>query len=462
MSALIILFVGAIITLFTGVYGKRNALPWLAGLTLSGGLGATIYDFFQPEIKGFTGMLSFDRYSMVFTASILLVSLLIVVLSKYSFRKLKENLGDHYGLMLFSLCGAICMVSYEHLVMLFLGIEILSIPLYVLAGSKKKDPASNEAALKYFIMGAFATSVLLLGIVLVYGASGSFSLEGIGLYLLNHPAEVPAFFKVGVLLMMIGLCFKVGAAPFHFWTPDVYQGSPTTITLFMATAVKTSAFAAFFLLFNRIFSIVPDTWVISLVVISGTTMLLGNIMAVRQTDLKRIMAYSSISHAGFMLMAVISLRNGAASVLWMYTLAYSLASVAAFSVLILAQEQKGSTALAAFKGLGKWHPVMGAVVAVSLLSMAGIPPTGGFFAKYFLFILNIQANLGLVIVAIIASAISVYYYLRVIGVYFFEQPEEGDTALMVPVSYRVVHAISVLGIFLVAIFAERALALLLF
>ena len=421
-----------------------------------------MYDFMQPEVAGFAGMMNFDRFALSFTATILFVTLLIVILSHYSFRHLTDKLGDHYGLMLLSLCGAICLVSYEHLVILFLGIEILSIPLYVLAGSRKHDPMSNEAGLKYFIMGAFATCILLLGIALVYGATGSFTLENIGLFLLNHPAEVPDFFKAGVLLMMVGLCFKVGAAPFHFWAPDVYQGSPSTITLFMATAVKTAAFAAFFLLFNKIFIIVSGMWVDSLLVIAGATMLLGNIMAVRQTDFKRMLAYSSISHAGFMLMAIVAMRNGAASVLWMYTLAYGLASVTAFSVLILVQEQRGSTALSALKGTGKWYPILGISMAVGLLSMAGVPPTGGFFAKYFLFILNVQSHLWLVVVAIIASAISVYYYLRVIGTQYFEQADEDAVALQIPIAYRVVQVLAIAGIFLLAIFAERALALLLF
>jgi len=462
MKALIIIFAGAIITLFAGVFGQRKALPWLAGLTTIAALAATIADLLTPHQEaGFPGMMSFDTYSLAFTAVLLLTAALIILLSGYSFRNIGDHLGDHYGLILFSLCGAICMVSYDHLVMLFLGIEILSIPMYVLAGSRKNDLQSNEASLKYFIMGAFTTGILLLGITLIYGATGSFSLEGIGLAILNGRDVLPPFFKVGVLLFMVGLSFKVSAVPFHFWAPDVYQGSPSTITLYMSTVVKVAAFAAFFRIFNQVFSVSPDIWQETLMVISGATMLLANIMATRQADLKRLLAYSSISHAGFMLMAIVSLRNGGASVLWMYAIAYSLASVAVFSVLIPVQEQTGQTALSSFRGLGKKQPLLAAVVAIALFSMAGIPPTGGFFAKYFMIVLNFQPHFWLVIAAVIASAISAYYYLKIAATMFFEPPVN-DNRIILPAMYIFVQLICITGIFLLAVFAQKALVFLLF
>jgi NADH-quinone oxidoreductase subunit N len=337
------------------------------------------------------------------------------------------NIADHFSLILFASVGALILVSFTHLSMLFLGIEILSIPLYILAGSSKKDLASNEASLKYFMLGAFATGILLFGIALIYGATGKFNIVEIGDYVTANNGKVPALFYIGLLLVLIALTFKVSAVPFHFWTPDVYQGAPVVITAFMATIVKTAAFAGFFRLFSFAFSGVTADWSTTLSVITTATILIGNILAVYQTSVKRMLAYSGISQAGYLLLSILVLSDGTKSALWLYTASYSLATLGAFGVLYYVIKATGKDTFDAFNSLGKKYPLLAFVMTISMLSLAGIPPTIGFFAKFYLFSNVLNAGnqyIWIVIVAVIGSLISVYYYFKlIIGMYAKEGEE---------------------------------------
>jgi NADH-quinone oxidoreductase subunit N len=256
MHTLVVISVLPIVLLYLGLYKAKKALLPVTIVGLLVALGLAVAQWNKDAQPLYHGMIQFDHFAIAFSGITIVSTILILMLSKGYFEKISQNVAEYYAIILFSLAGIIVMVSYHNLSMLFIGIEIMSVSLYILAGIKKNDFASNEASLKYFLMGAFSTGFLLFGIALLYGASGSFDLEGIRDYVLNtpHAKDIDPLFYTGIVLVIIGLCFKVGAAPFHFWTPDVYEGSPTLITAFMATAVKTAGFAAFLRLFSACLS----------------------------------------------------------------------------------------------------------------------------------------------------------------------------------------------------------------
>ncbi|MGV8879924.1 MAG: NADH-quinone oxidoreductase subunit N [Sphingobacteriaceae bacterium] len=415
MNTLIAISILAIIVLYLGLYKAKKALlpVTIAGLFLA--LGLAIYDWTTPALPIYSGMMLFDHFAIAFSGITIFSTILILLLSRTYFDKISSNVAEYYAIILFALAGIIVMVSYHNLSMLFIGIEIMSVNLYILAGIKKKDFASNEAALKYFLMGAFSTGFLLFGITLIYGASGSFNLESIREYVIGNPGNIDPIFYTGILLLIVGLCFKVGAAPFHFWAPDVYEGSPTLITAFMITVVKTAGFAAFLRLFSFCFSPLADFWVPTLLAITVLTLFIGNITALYQQSFKRMLAFSSISHAGYLLFAIVALGAGSANAVFVYSTAYSIASIIAFAILILVQQQTGSDSFESFNGLGKSNPFLAFVLTVAMLSLAGIPLTAGFIGKFFMFSEALsQYQLTMVIVAIINAIIAIFYYFRVI------------------------------------------------
>ncbi|MBK9337542.1 MAG: NADH-quinone oxidoreductase subunit N [Lewinellaceae bacterium] len=387
MIILLILFLTAVAVLFAGLAKKRDLIQWLRKIGLTLALGATGWSLYYGTPFGdhYASMFQFDTFALAFTASALLSTLLLFGFTRWGFRELTDTLGDHYALILFSLCGALCMFSYSNMVMLFLGIEILSIPLYVLAGSRRDDLRSNEAALKYFLMGAFATGFLLFGIALVYGATASFDLNQIHTVIVAN-GHSPQMLSVGILLVLIGLSFKVSAVPFHFWAPDVYSGSPTIVTTFMATVVKTAGFAAFYRLFGTAFIGAGEFWTTAVAMVAALTMTLANTTALFQSNFKRMMAYSSIAHAGYLMLAIlVAGQPGAAGAILFYSLTYSVATICAFACFLLVSEQNQDETFRAFNGLSKKQPLVAAAMAMSVLSLAGIPPLAGFFGKYFLF-----------------------------------------------------------------------------
>ena len=446
MKTLIFIFLAAIVILFAGTGKNKKLLMPLALTALGIGLVLTFFDF-QSALPQFTGMLNFDRFSQGFTFLMLASTLLLVLLSEFVMRK-EEIKGDLYGLMLFVLCGGICMVSFEHLVMLFLGIEILSIPLYVLAGSEQKSLRSNEAALKYFVMGAFATGILLFGITLVYGATGTFVLSEIAQ---NVPSTM---LNVGILLLLCGMAFKIGAAPFHFWSPDVYEGSPHLFTAFMASVVKLAGFGAFYRLFIDGFGTFQlSNWGIPLAIIAAITIILGNVTALMQNKPKRMLAYSSISHAGYALMAILGNSSTSASTLLLYLAAYSVATIALFAVFIPLAEKSEQDGFEIFNGLGKTHPFAALTATLGMMSLAGIPPTAGFFGKYLLFTEAFNSYPWLVLIAVLGSAVSIAYYLRILMAMYFKSPE--GNPVQMPFAYKIVFGLSVACIILLIVFPSH-------
>lgn len=460
MKALLLLFITAVAVLFAGLIKKRDLLQAIRTTGIVLALAAAVWDlnYGSSFNEMYQSMFRFDTYAMAFTAVALLSTLMLFGLSRWGFRELYDTLGDHYALILFSLCGALCMFSFTNMVMLFLGVEILSIPLYVLAGSRRNDLNSNEAALKYFLMGAFATGILLFGIALVYGATASFDLQQIHAVITAN-GHSPQMLSVGILLILIGLSFKVSAVPFHFWAPDVYTGSPTLITAFMATVVKTAGFAAFYRLFSTSFHGAGQFWVASVTIISALTMTLANTTAIFQTNFKRMMAYSSVSHAGYLMMAILMAgQPGAAGAILFYSLSYSIATICALACFILVSEQNHDESFGAFNGLGKKQPMIAAAIAIAMLSLAGIPPTAGFFGKYFLFTVVFEQFPWLVVLAVINSAISIYYYFKVIVAMYFSK-EENAYEIFIPKVFQWTIAAGLILIALLTFLPETVASL---
>jgi NADH-quinone oxidoreductase subunit N len=393
-----------------------NLKRWLTIVCMLGLAGALAflpwYTSHTESAPVFNNMLIFDGPAVAFTWLIVVVTVLWLWMSAGYLRE-GAHQTDKTSLVIFVVLGAVIMASFNNMAMLFLGLEILSLSLYALAGSKKDSLSSIESAFKYFLMGSFATGFLIFGIALVYGASHSFNLGEIFNFVRANYDALPGYFYAGILLMMVGLAFKISSVPFHFWAPDVYEGAPTAITSLMATVVKIAAIAAFWRIFGFIFGLTNQYWISVLYAMVVLTLVIPNITAIYQQKAKRMLAYSSIAHVGYILLGFAAALKGLVVnplFIIFYLTAYSVSSLAAFSVLMRIEENGGS-----FSGLYYRNKWLAVTMIVALMSMAGIPPMAGFAAKYFVFLVALSAQqLPLVILAVITSAISVYYYFRII------------------------------------------------
>ncbi len=428
MLPIVLLSVLGIVLLFLGFLKSRAVLLPATLLFLAVTLAVNFLDWNKTYLY-FNDMLRTNNLTMVFTAIMLGSAFMVVALSGSFMDTDEAQPAEYYALMLFSLVGAVMMVGFDNLIMLFVGVEILSVAMYVLTGSDKRNLRSNEAALKYFLMGAFATGIMLFGMALLYGATGSFTIAGIGAYAANQQG-LSLLLYVGLLMLLIGLLFKVSAAPFHFWTPDVYDGAPTIFTAFMSTVVKTAGFAALFRLLSVSFEGVYGFWWTMLAIIAALTLVVGNITAVYQNSFKRMMAYSSISHAGYLLIGLASLGAQTKQAIVFYSLAYSVATISAFGVLLLVAQQRSTQTITregvntenfdSFNGLARKNPLLGFTMAVSMLSLAGIPLTAGFWGKFYIFSTAVErGQIWLLVVAVLMSAVGIYYYFRVIIAMYF-------------------------------------------
>jgi NADH-quinone oxidoreductase subunit N len=424
MNALIISAIMGVVMMFSGILLKKRSA--IHGLALTGLFIAIVLNV--SEIYGFhlfriniAGMMQFDRFALFFNTIAMACTFIFFLLSAKEMEKVGLNYADYFALIFFILCGIILASSFTSLLILFLGIEIISIPLYILTGSDKRNLKSNEASLKYFLLGAFSTGLMLMGITLIYGDSGSFSIDIIS-ESISKPGTKPTILLIaGLLLLMFSMAFKVSAAPFHFWTPDVYDGAPTVFTSFMATIVKAAVFISFIRLFYHAFGNIHDTWKLIIAIITALTLFIGNVTAVFQQSVKRMLAYSSIAQAGFMLMAILALNSTASEGLLLYTTAYCLSTIGLFAILV---KMKDYT-FEGFNGFAKHQPLLAAVAVVFLLSLAGIPLTAGFLAKFYMInaVITRGGFLWLVILAVLMAAISVYYYFRVIQAMYFKEGE---------------------------------------
>jgi NADH-quinone oxidoreductase subunit N len=424
MNAIILTAVWGIIMMFGGVFFKSKSTPlyWaIAGTILI--LAANCYElvnqqpFFTIEAKD---MLHFNSFNLTFISVALFCTLLYFLLNGRDIQKVGSNVSEYFALLFFVLCGVSISATYNTLLTLFLGIEIMSIPLYILTGSDKRNLKSNEAALKYFLMGSFSTGIMVMGIAFLYGgnSTGSFYIDNISL----GEGRMPVLIAIGLVLLMISMSFKVSAAPFHFWTPDVYDGAPTVFTSFMATIVKAAGFIAFIRLFENSFGKAQGQWQVLIAVIAAATLLIGNLTAVFQQSVKRMLSYSSIAQAGFMLLAVFSLNEVAKEGLVLYAAAYSLATIGIFAILI----KMNDYTIDGFNGLAKEQPTLAATATVFLLSLTGIPLTAGFQSKFYMLVAALRNGhqLWLVIFAVLCAAISAYYYFKIIQAMYFKEKNE--------------------------------------
>mgnify|MGYP003605471163 CR=1 FL=1 len=441
MQTIIAIAALGVFSLIAEIFNLRKALVPVTIIGLLAILGITLNLWsIDPSFDSqFSTMIVVDKFSSAFSSLFIILTIFLIALSGQVYKKHQGQISDFVAIKVFLLSGAVAMVSFSNLSMFFIGIEVLSISLYVLAASKRLDIKSNEAGMKYFLMGSFASGIILFGICLIYGATGYFDIREI--YDLSQGAGLPIWFPIGITLMLIGMLFKIAAVPFHFWAPDVYEGSPVLTTTLMSTLAKVVAMATIYKLLSGLTVGLTYNFEIIIVIISIASMTVGNIMALRQKNVKRMLAYSGISHAGFMLMALLSLSTASTTLLY-YTCAYAFAGIAAFTVIIFVTQNKDNEDIINFNGLGKTNPILAAVLTASLLSMAGIPIFSGFFAKLMLFTQTIQAKYLIVVIAgVISSIISVGYYFKIIiAMYTKEASEEKQTT---PFVYYAVAIVSI-------------------
>lgn len=440
MNTLIAIIGLGVLCLLFEIFNLRKAIVPITILGLLAVLGLTISEFNSTE-SYYNNMIVVSKFSASFSCLFIVLTIFLVALGHNFYENHQSKISDFIAIKVFLLAGAVAMVSFGNLAMFFLGIEVLSIALYILAASDRMNLKSNEAGMKYFLMGSFASGIILFGICLIYGAMGSFDV--IEISALSQSAELPVWFPIGIILVTIGMLFKVAAVPFHFWAPDVYEGSPALTTALMSTLAKVVAIATLYKLLSVMNADVSESFKMVVVIISMASMSVGNIMALRQTNVKRMLAFSGISHAGFMLMTLLSLSTSAGSLLY-YTAAYSLSGIAAFSVILYVCKNRDNEDLVNFHGLGKTNPLLAAILTAALLSMAGIPIFAGFFAKLVLFSQTIQAGyLALVIVAVVNSIISVGYYFKLILAMYTKEPNEERKGTPV-----IIYAVAIVAIVL--------------
>jgi len=424
MLPFIALAVLGVILLYAGLTKHKQLLVPIAVAGLLVTLGLLLKSWGNPE-SYYNRMVRIDNFSIAFDAIAIVSTIFILLLSVYYYKGVKEHVAENYALMIFSLFGVFLMTSFSNIVMMFIGIETLSIPLYVLAGAKKFSLRSNEASFKYFLLGAFSSAILLMGIAMFYGATGTFDMQIITTQVQLSIILSSRLLYIGLIFIMMGFAFKVAIIPFHFWTPDVYEGSPTIVTLFMATVVKAAGFAAFYRFFSILIP-VSLIWQNIIWVLAALTLIGGNLAALNQQGMKRLLSYSSISHSGFMLIAIVAMSKLSPSSLFFYACAYSISTITIFGILIRVKNFKQSLGtVEAFNGLAKNNPFLAIAAAISLLSLAGIPITAGFFAKYYIFIAALQGGyIWITVIGVVAALIGVYYYFRIIVAMYFK---EGDT-----------------------------------
>ena len=408
MDAVIIIFITGLIGLFVGMLKKNELTLAVISIGLIGGfISMFLINDYESIFSTYAG-LTFSRTQQMFALLAIGLTLLAVLMGYVYYKEEDEHTADYYGLILFSLTGALCLIGFSNMFMFFIGLEILSIPIYVLVGIQKGNSLASEASVKYFFTGSFATAIMLFGIALIYGSTGSFDLNEIRMAIDMGMSHSPML-NIGVLMMMAAFMFKVGAVPFHFWGPDVYQGSSNAVMAYMASVVKLAALFAFVHLFNFTFNQLTP-FVSGLVLFAIiVSLFLGYISALKQTSFRRMMAYSSIANTGFALFAVLNQQFGEAS-LWIFMIGYACSTIALVTINMIVE--KDTDELTNWKGIGYSNPLIGITLVISLLSMSGIPPFTGFFGKYLLLSSAFANYLPFVILAIIASLIGAYLYLR--------------------------------------------------
>ena len=457
ITAVVVLLIGLF---FQKVQRELLAIVGIIGLIVSlGELGR----MWGKDITGFGGMVGNDNFTIAFQMIFIIAAFLAALLSLNRIEDEYVSYGEFYGLLLFALSGIIVMVQGLNLLIVFLGLEILSISLYILTGFRKMRADSIEAALKYFLLGAFSTGSLLYGIALIYGTTGSFSFKGISSYV-NANGFTNVLFVAGIILFLVGLAFKAAFVPFHQWTPDVYQGAPTPIAAFMSVGAKGAAFAVLIRLFVSVAAFSTREWTIAIWVLALLTMTIGNVVAIVQQNIKRMLAYSSIAHAGYILVGVLAGNEMGRSAVLFYLMAYTFMNLGAFGVVsyLGISHKVENLRIESYRGIGYKYPFAALAMAVFMFSLAGVPPTAGFIGKFYLFSAALKAGfVWLVILSVLNAVISAYYYLRVVVAMYMQEPEEGKVFELPAASWGVGLALllAVLGVLYMGIFPSSLMQL---
>jgi len=453
----IVLTIAASLLLLAPVAGFRES-EWFAKwatlivLVITGG-SVLACSWAVPDITPspfLNAMFALDAYAIFFKLLFIVVIALIVLLSDDFLAESRYSPWEYYSLLCFALLGMMFMASGVHLIAIWIGLELMSLSSYILAGYFKNERKATEAAMKYFVLGAVSSAILLYGLSLIYGVCGSLNLFRVAGALGTIVSNDALMF--GVMLLGAGLCFKIAAAPFHVWTPDVYEGAPTPITAFLSTGSKAAAFAIFARIFYVALPHFQLDWSNILATIAALSMILGNLAAITQDNVKRMLAYSSIAHAGYVLLGIISLNNTGLRGILVYSLVYVFANLGIWAtVLMLRRHEYAGERVDDFEGLHRRAPFFAFSMVIFLLSLGGIPPTAGFIGKYFLFAAAVQAGFGwLAIIAVLMSAVSMFYYLRLVVAMYLREGRDADVAITSPLRIVAVVCLVVtlaLGIF---------------
>jgi NADH-quinone oxidoreductase subunit N len=457
LPEIIMTLAGTLIMILQVLLPEEKPKSSLGHLSLIAFLAALVGALYSSNFvgTGFSGMIVIDGYATFFRVLVIGVGILSVLTAYQYLSRERANQGEYYALLLFSVVGQCVMVTASELIMLFIGLEISSIATYVLAGYLRDDKRGNEAALKYFLLGSFATAFLLYGVAWIYGITGSTNIFAIARSLRTPPFPSTALVGTAAALMFVGFAFKVSAAPFQIWAPDVYQGAPAPVTLFMSVGPKAAAFAAFVRVFTTALGPITSRWEPFMWSSALATMFVGNFAALMQTNVKRLLAYSSIAHAGYLMVAIAAANQLGIEAVMFYLAAYALMNIGAFAVVThFARQGEKYVNVEDYAGLGWKQPVTAALFSIFLLSLIGVPLTGGFFGKFYIFKAALDANLiWLAVLGLLNSAVGAYYYLRIIVVMYFREPGEA-TASLQPVSpgVRTTLWIAALGTLLLGIF----------
>jgi NADH-quinone oxidoreductase subunit N len=442
-----------LLVLLLDLLPPRDSKTHLGTLALAGLVGALVATILRwgADGRAFRDMIVLDQHALFFHIVIVYAAALVILLSMDYLRRVGAETGEYYALVLFSTSGMLLLASTNDLIIVFLGIELMSLSLYVLAGLFRRDLESTEASMKYFLLGAFASAFLLYGIALVYGSTAATNFDRIAAAVATRPHD--PLFLIGLGLLLVGFGFKVSAVPFHMWAPDVYQGAPTSVTALIATGSKAAVLAVMIRLIVSAFRAFQPDWSPLLWAIAALTMTVGNVVAIAQSNLKRMLAYSSIAHVGYMLVGLVAGGiPGAAAVLF-YVLAYAFTTIGTFGVITLC-ERDGEEAVevADYAGLGRRSPLLALVLSLFLLSLVGIPPLAGFVGKFYVFGSAVRAGyIWLAVIAVLNSAIAAYYYLRVIVYMYMREPEAASATYTPSFAGVLALAISLVGIVLLGV-----------
>src|SRR4051794_11105166 len=427
LPEIILTIMGTLLMVLDPIIRKRSShlFGHLSILGLLAAIGGAIYAYQQPG-PAFGNMLVVDGFATFFRVLVIVVGILTVLPSYGFLARQDAETGEFHALLLFSIVGQCLMAAANDLIIIFIGLEISSIASYIMAGYLRDDKRANEAALKYFLLGSFATAFFLYGVAVIYGSTGTINLSGVRSFIMGPDAPNPLFIGLAASLMFVGLAFKVSASPFQIWAPDVYQGAPTPVTAFLSAGPKAAAFAVFLRIFMTSFEPIGRGWEPLVWGSALLSMTVGNFAALRQSNIKRMLAYSSIAHAGYVLVALTARSEVGTAAAMFYLAAYALMNIGAFAAVVdLSGKGERYLAIEDFAGLGRKQPLTAAMLTIFLLSLIGVPLTGGFFGKFYIFRAALESRLvWLTVLGLLNSAVAAYYYLRILVVMYMHEPSE--------------------------------------